>query len=230
MKKRNFLTAGFIIVVIMVLVAQVSGNNTMNMVFKPMIMPLLAVMAVANGIFQKRSIAMFTLTALFFSWIGDILLMFQEAKPVFFVFGLGAFLLAHIFFIVVYKKATATSGKINGITNTIIRTLIISGYTLFLIAVVYDNLGEMKIPVILYAVVISVMVWSAFSRRGKTSAGSFSYVAAGSVIFVLSDSLIALNKFWQPLPEAGLIIMATYILAQYLIMRGLVKHVDSVKE
>lgn len=161
---------------------------------------------------------------------GDILLMFQEAKPVFFMSGLGAFWLAHAFYILDYKKVAVASGKIYGSKYSIIQALIISGYAIFLIAVVYDNLGEMKIPVILYAVVISVMLWSVFSRRGKTFPGSFYFVAAGSALFVLSNSLLALNKFWSPLPEADLFIMATYISVQFLIIQGLVKHVTWVKE
>lgn len=173
---------------------------------------------------------MFTLAALFFSWMGDILLMFQEAKPVFFMSGLGAFWLAHAFYILDYKKVAVASGKIYGSKYSIIQALIISGYAIFLIAVVYDNLGEMKIPVILYAVVISVMLWSVFSRRGKTFPGSFYFVAAGSALFVLSNSLLALNKFWSPLPEADLFIMATYISVQFLIIQGLVKHVTWVKK
>jgi len=58
------------------------------------------------------------------------------------------------------------------------------------------------------------------SRFGRVSLFSFEIVFYGAVLFLFSDSMLAYNKFVQPLPNAGLIIMASYMLAQYLIVLG----------
>jgi uncharacterized membrane protein YhhN len=49
------------------------------------------------------------------------------------------------------------------------------------------------------------------------------YFVAGAVLFVLSDSLLAINKFYQPLAFAGTLIMLTYCAAQYFIVMGFIK-------
>jgi uncharacterized membrane protein YhhN len=68
------------------------------------------------------------------------------------------------------------------------------------------------------------MAMQALFRYGRTNSKSFTLVFAGAISFMLSDSLLAINKFMQPLPLAGLAIMFTYILAQYLIVEGVVRH------
>jgi uncharacterized membrane protein YhhN len=68
------------------------------------------------------------------------------------------------------------------------------------------------------------MVMVALFRFGKTTAGSFAMVFGGAILFMISDSLIAINKFLEPLPQSGFWIMTTYIGAQFLIVRGLLRH------
>ncbi len=60
------------------------------------------------------------------------------------------------------------------------------------------------------------------NRSGRVGAMSFKLVFVGSLLFLLSDTMIAFNKFHSDIPMAGFLIMITYIAAQYLIMRGLI--------
>jgi len=62
----------------------------------------------------------------------------------------------------------------------------------------------------------------ALNRSGRVADISFKLVFVGSLLFLLSDSMIAFNKFHSDIPLAGFLIMITYIAAQYLIMRGLI--------
>ena len=78
----------------------------------------------------------------------------------------------------------------------------------------------MKIPVILYTGVIMVMALSALFRKAEGS----SLVLVGAVLFVSSDSLLALNKFDEPFMGARFWTMATYILAQFLIAAGMINY------
>ena len=49
----------------------------------------------------------------------------------------------------------------------------------------------------------------------------------GAILFVVSDSLLAFNKFFSPFNNAGVIIMLTYGLAQLFITEGAVRYINS---
>ncbi len=93
-----------------------------------------------------------------------------------------------------------------------------------MVVVLYPTLGGLRMPVMLYALVITVMALQALFRFGYTSTKSFALIFCGAICFMISDSLLAINKFLQPVPMASLCIMATYILAQYLIVEGVLTH------
>ncbi|MFM8914325.1 MAG: lysoplasmalogenase family protein, partial [Flammeovirgaceae bacterium] len=65
---------------------------------------------------------------------------------------------------------------------------------------------------------------TALFRYGRTTSKSFTYVMMGALLFMTSDSLLAINKFLNPLPLSGISIMLTYCLAQYLIVEGIIAH------
>ena len=90
--------------------------------------------------------------------------------------------------------------------------------------ILYPGLGGMLIPVMVYAIVLLTMGTWAHKRRGATANASFRYVSAGVILFVISDSLIAVNKFAFEVPGERLLVMSTYIAAQFLIVQGLLKH------
>lgn len=165
--------------------------------------------------------------AIIFSCLGDVMLMFQEANSNFFMFGLGAFLIAHIFYIFTYRQhCNEESGEeLQGLQKIrFALPIVLSGVGL--VTILFNRLGDLKIPVLLYAGVLTYMVLTALFRFGKTTTPSFTMVFGGAILFMISDSLIAINKFLEPLPMAGFWIMTTYIAAQFLIVRGLLKHQD----
>jgi len=157
----------------------------------------------------------YVMAALAFSWGGDVFLMLDNM----FTIGLASFLVAHIFYITAYQKTGAASGNL--------KSLDIIKFVLFgvvLIWVLYPGLGGMLIPVLAYALVLlSMGIW-AHKRRGATTAVSFTLVSAGAMLFVISDGLIAINKFAFEIPAERMLVMSTYITAQYLIVQGLLKH------
>ena len=91
---------------------------------------------------------------------------------------------------------------------------------------IYPGLGDLLVPVLIYALVLLGMgVW-AHKRRGATSTASFKLVALGAILFVVSDGLIAVNKFAYPIPAERILIMSIYMTAQYLIVQGLIQHTE----
>ena len=157
------------------------------------------------------------LAALIFSLLGDIFLMFVDQSPNYFMLGLMSFFLAHVFYCWVFFSVR--NSKINPIA--LIFLLIFYAFGLFYL--LKNNLGDLLIPVIFYILVILLMVISAFLRQKNVSRKSFIFVFIGAILFVISDSILALNKFYMPLPFSSFSIMLTYGLAQFFIVLGLLK-------
>ncbi|PZX48516.1 lysoplasmalogenase [Algoriphagus chordae] len=158
------------------------------------------------------------LAALIFSWLGDILLLWED----FFMYGIGAFLLAQICYIIGFKVAQKAPESIMNVN--FVKTFIINLPIYFIAAFVFyminPNLGVLKIPVIVYIIAIVSMVTTARERYGKCNSASFWQVFIGASLFFISDGLIALDKFYQPIPDADLMIMGTYAIAQLMIVMG----------
>jgi uncharacterized membrane protein YhhN len=94
----------------------------------------------------------------------------------------------------------------------------------FTFYMINPNLGALKIPVIIYIIVIVSMVTTARERYGKCNPASFWQVFIGAILFFISDGVIALDKFYLPIPDAGIIIMGTYAIAQLMIVMGIRSH------
>ncbi len=75
----------------------------------------------------------------------------------------------------------------------------------------------MKIPIIIYIIVIMIMVWMAIGRYHSLPTLGTSLAAIGAVLFMISDATLALNKFRKPFFSAELIVLATYFTAQWLL-------------
>ncbi len=189
-------------------------------VTKYLLMPPLAMYVItqmASGAKGKRII----LAAVFLSWLGDIFLIYTQRNELYFLLGLGSFLLAHIAYILSFFTLR-NPGKSQWIL--LLLAIPFGIYAAWLLNTLMPSLGDMQVPVIVYGCVITVMGISALLRFGKTFSYSFWFVFIGAVLFIISDSLIAWNMFYKPVQMAGLLIMITYIIAQYLIVSGLLMH------
>ncbi len=192
---------------------------TLRIVSKASVMPLLILYYLASVVPAERS--MVIILALFCSFAGDVFLLDDE----YFIPGLGAFLVAHIAYIIAYRHHRNEEGtdSIAGLHRVRLAfPVILAGSGL--VVVLYPALGSLKIPVIVYAAVICAMVLVSLFRYGRTSATSFWMVFLGAVLFMISDSFLAINKFLTPLPGAGFQVLLTYTAAQFLIVEGLVCH------
>lgn len=174
---------------------------------------------------EEGRLSKLVLLALLFSWGGDVLLMFQPKHELYFIFGLASFLIAHVFYILTYRqfRSEDTTNALLGVQRFRYAFPIVLAGT-GLITVLYNHLGDLKIPVVVYALVLVLMVLNGLFRFGRTSLGSFSMVFFGATLFMISDSLIAINKFMVPVANSGFWVMLSYITAQYLIIEGLLNH------
>jgi len=95
--KKNFWIILFIIVLIADIIGIQKGNEVLQYIFKPLIVPVLIGYFITATSSIKSKLKKWIVLALIFSWGGDVLLMFQGQKDIFFLLGLYSFLLAHIF-------------------------------------------------------------------------------------------------------------------------------------
>ncbi len=196
--------------------------TTLNFVVKPLIMISLACYYLAS---TKQRNTLF-LIAILFCWVGDVLLLFKP--ELFFIAGLIAFLTGHVLYIVCYQRMRYNESKNALLGPQKIRfalPIILVGTGL--VVVLYPVLGDLRIPVMIYALVITIMALQALFRFGYTTNKSFVLVFIGAILFMISDSLLAINKFLMPIQFASFYIMATYMVAQYLIVEGVIAHTNA---
>nr|WP_121272767.1 lysoplasmalogenase [Pedobacter schmidteae] len=187
-------------------------------VTKPcIVLTLLAMLAIntkLKGRFHKRLFAGLT-----FALAGDVLLIYAANDESYFMYGLAAFLLCHIFytsaFYLDFKSAPELDKKGARIAISLSAILAI-GYYFFL----RPHLGIMKLPVMIYILAISMMMMMACFRNQRVNTASFKLILFGAMFFLLSDAILAYNKFVVPIHYAGSWIMSTYMIAQYLITLG----------
>jgi uncharacterized membrane protein YhhN len=191
-----------------------------GLIAKALIIPVLILMLLLNMNLLTNSLHGFMIAGLLFSWAGDIILEFSGSNANMFIPGLVCFLLAHIMYLIVFIK---TPGKNSIIGNRSLLLLPVIIYGIALVLYLYGDLKEMKLPVIMYAVVILLMLAAAINRIEKVKKKSFWLVLTGAILFVISDSAISVNKFSFKFEYSGILIMSTYIAAQYLIVKGYIE-------
>lgn len=154
-----------------------------------------------------------------FSLGGDVFLMFQKVE-IYFLLGLTSFLLAHVAYILAFRLWTYDNLEIPLLKKQPWMVALLMLYGIGFFKLMEDNLGEMKLPVIVYMGVILLMAIMALNRYKKVTRRGFMWVTAGAFLFLLSDSVLAYNKFTDEVPFAGVWIMVTYGFAQWAIMHG----------
>lgn len=176
---------------------------------KPMLMTTLFGYYYLN----KKSDNLFFVLGLLFSLFGDLFLL--GSGELYFILGLIFFLIAHVFYIIMVFKI---------LLEIRLKDFMIAGIPylllfLILINVLYDGLGSMKIPVIIYAMTISFLgVFSLLlflQSRTKTSL----LLLFGVLVFITSDTILALNLFYEKQSFYPILIMTTYVMAQFLICK-----------
>ncbi|UPQ79194.1 lysoplasmalogenase [Flavobacterium azooxidireducens] len=212
MKIERF-TRSFIVICFLYLLLLLSGKEDMAWWLKPMLIPFLISIVAISDKFPTQEILLF---ALFFSWIGDVLLLFSDKHSLFFIFGLVAFLIAHLIYIFLFQK----QNKINKNKIYLQFSPIVVIYLLGILSILWSSLNEMKIPVTIYAFVISTMLLMSIKAYFEWKKPANLLVLIGAVLFVISDSILAFNKFYTPIPMSSFLIMSTYLAAQFFIVKS----------
>lgn len=186
---------------------------------KPMLMPALIffIYHQSKGYVTERILLI--VLALIFSWLGDLALM-KQGEELYFMLGLGAFMLAQLTYTYAYYKSSFQQPEFQ-----LMPLLPILTFTIFLLAYVLRNAPtNMQMLIVVYTLCLTGMASMARLRMGLTSNDSFQWVMMGSLLFVISSSAMVIDKFFRPIPYDSTVIMSTYITAQVLIVIGISKH------
>jgi uncharacterized membrane protein YhhN len=149
--------------------------------------------------------------ALVLSSVGDVVLDLSPERL--FVVGLGSFLLAHLTYVGLFTRNWPRPLSPNAGQLAIVLVVIL--YTGAFAVWLVPGLGSLAIPVMLYVCAITAMLVSAVLARFERS-----WVAAGAGLFLISDSILAVNKFKAEVPLRDYVVWATYYSAQYAIATG----------
>lgn len=211
-KKTRIIVASvlFLIITLLHLYGRVY-NEMLAFVTKPLLMVSLAVVYLTS----VKKPSFWFVSALFFSFWGDVFLLFNEK---FFLYGLASFLLAHILYIKILSSDLKQISFVKIITTSI-PFIFAFGSVVYLIR---DSVGEMLIPVIIYGIIISTFGVITLLNFLHTKSTENLWLFLGATIFIVSDSLIAINKFYEAREIYGISIMITYIVAQYLICKAMI--------
>jgi uncharacterized membrane protein YhhN len=179
---------------------------------KPLLMPILMLYLYEqfNGAVVLNTLLIFA--ALVFSWLGDLALMNAD----YFLPGVASFFLAQILYIRLFFTY-----KVDGKSWINLKTAAAIVYGVVLLWHLLPATGSLKIPVALYGISLISMSLFALNSSAENRASYF-LGAIGSVLFVISDSLIAIDKFLISVEYRSALIMSTYIIAQYMLVEGLI--------
>lgn len=188
-----------------------------GLLVKSLIIPLLIIYFLIERGFSLKGSDFILVAGLCFSWAGDVILDLPEESDYTFMAGLASFLFAHVMYIIVFLKTPGDNIVFTKKQYLLIPVLV---YGIILGLWLWNGLGAMKIPVIVYTIVILTMVAAAISRLGKVNSVSYFILLAGAILFTISDSAIAINKFGHHFNHSGFVVMSTYVTAQFLIVKG----------
>jgi uncharacterized membrane protein YhhN len=192
---------------------------------KTLLIPVLLISIYSTSLETKhrRSKVLVNL-AFFFCFLGDFFLL-NYSDNTYFILGLSSFLMAHIFFITFFYRLKKFSNKYRLFLFG--WGVLIFGYVGFLLFLIWNGvtLQSIQIPVVAYAIVLGLMLLTAAhsinNKSIKRLAGS--YFVPGALLFVISDSMLALNKFAISFQYGDVIVMVTYAGAIFMLAMGVIK-------
>lgn len=187
--------------------AEYGGPRRQVYVFKPLTVVLIILIALQTKFAAAPPYKQLIVAGLFCSLAGDVLLMLPRER---FVEGLVCFLFAHLCYIAAF---TVDGGRVFSAWGAAALLF----YGALMLRVLWPRLGKLKAPVAFYVAAILLMAWQALNRCLATGEAGSAFALAGALLFVASDSALALNRFKGGFKGAQAVVLSTYFAAQWLI-------------
>lgn len=189
------------------------GGRRREWAFKPLVLIALLVAAVLMGAADSAT-GRWLLAALVLSLTGDVALLSDSERR--FVLGLGSFLLAHLAFVVAFIHAGMPRGDLALVGLVLVAALAAVVGRRVVPAAAREGGPPLAGAVTAYVGVIGAMVVAAWATGRPL-------VALGATVFMVSDAILALDRFVRPRRFGSLAVMVTYHVAQVLLVVGLLQ-------
>jgi uncharacterized membrane protein YhhN len=187
--------------------AEYRGPAIQIYIFKPLTMVFIVLIAMLAKKPPSRRYKYAIITGLLFSMTGDIFLMLPMDL---FIAGLGSFLIAQLIYTYAFRAGRPLRFKF-------LAMLLLAIYGVLIYVILIPGLNGMAVPVAAYIVVILTMAWQAWDQWDQIRRRWALLAFIGALLFVISDSILALNRFGEPFTAARALTLSTYYSAQWLI-------------
>lgn len=187
--------------------AEHRGARRAVYLFKPLTTVLILALALAAPEPVSRGYRALVCGGLLFSLAGDVFLMLPRDR---FVAGLASFLAAHLFYIAAFTPRPPRLAA-----PLVLAALLV--YGALLMRALWPRLGSLRAPVAVYAAALLVMAWQAAARYAALETTAALLAAVGAGLFVVSDSVLAWERFVRRFRYGQAAVLATYFAAQWLI-------------
>jgi uncharacterized membrane protein YhhN len=205
---RTFVLPALVVVcAVLATWSQVRERNRVHYVNKPLTTALIIAVAALAAAPVPPAYKTLVLAGLVFSLIGDAALMFPEKL---FSAGLVAFLVAQVLYVFAFRTPAGQSVSFLTFLPCIL-------YGLLMFFLLAPGLGPMKLPVLVYIGAITAMAGFAASRYVHLGGTRPLLAFIGAVLFLISDSVLAYDRFGKKVPLARVLVLGTYFPAQLLI-------------
>ncbi|AHC13575.1 lysoplasmalogenase [Salinispira pacifica] len=190
-----------------------SDRSRFRIFTKPVLMPLLVFIYLSLAITPRW----FILGGLIAGWAGDVILL-NRKKSAFFL-GLSSFLVGHVFYILTFLLDISQPAM-----TPLVLTAILGFAALawFILSTIWPAEREYQLGLLLYSAALTALGISAFARLEFVGGVSGILVAAGSLLFIFSDTMLGYSYFKKRFRGDQLLIMISYILAQAGIVSGII--------
>ncbi|MCB0914784.1 MAG: lysoplasmalogenase [Actinobacteria bacterium] len=217
-RARTLLLAVAIVASILITGAALTGASWLAWARAPLLMPLIVLVTLLWRPLPGLRVLIPLLAAQVFSWFGDIAL---ASEGDYFVLGVGMFLLAQVSYI-------ATFLGIPGNHLLRQRPVVIVPYAVYLavmLTLVVPKAGDLALPLVVYGTTLTAMAVFAADTWARVPKPAGLLLLFGSILFVTSDSLIALTKF-EVVPDnnpVAAVLIGTYCAAQIMLALGVLR-------
>ena len=188
--------------------AEYRGPRWVVYLCKPLTTALILALAIGHG--GERTHTILIVIGLLCSLAGDIFLMLPQDR---FIAGLVSFLLAHL----VYSAAFIIAADGPWTVTALLTLIPLLAYGLAAFLILRPHLGPFLVPVLCYMLVILFMAWRGVELARQYPEPGPVLAAAGALVFVISDTALAYNRFARPFRTAQALVLGTYFVAQWLI-------------
>lgn len=201
----------FLIALADITVLSMENHQELREITKPLILISLMVFFILQTFPLPGRNQRYFFLGLFFSFLGDGFLNYQG----YFLHGLFSFFTAHVFYAIAFLKRKGVRNLVKSIPAYMV--LLYSGGVYFLLN---PYLGALKPFVILYMIILITVFFTLLTRKSGVDKKVYYTGLTGGVLFLISDSLLAVNKFAFPTWLGPQLVMITYALAQYFLVKS----------